>query len=77
MSKSPDPLLVEDRPLADRFLVAYQAIRTYLKDYRGIDIEMSHTESTETALTSIEKVTGRFQTVTDQRLTDVVAEDSR
>ncbi len=59
----------------DRSLVSYQAIRTYLKDHRGVDPETPDTEPTESTRTSIEKLTGRLQAVTDQRLSDLETRD--
>ena len=59
----------------DRSLVSYQAIRTYLKEYRGVDPETTDVEPTESTRTSIEKLSGRLQAVTEQRLSDLATRD--
>lgn len=55
----------------ERSLVSYQAIRTYLTEYREVSHETPDSEPTETTRTSIEKLTGRLQAVTEQRLSDL------
>lgn len=51
--------------------VSYQAIRTYLQDYRGVEYTGSTAERTDVAADNIQRLRGRTQAVTEQKLTQL------
>lgn len=53
--------------LQDDF-VTYQAIRTYLKDYRGAEYAPDETDPLEREATNVQKLRGRMVSVTDGKL---------
>lgn len=56
-------------------LVTYQAIRTYLKKYRGVETPSQTTDPVEDALSTVNRLSGRLQVVTDQRLDQLANAD--
>ena len=52
----------------ERDFVSFQAIRTYLNDYRGVEYEGSDTDSVESARDHLQRLTGRLTAVASSRL---------
>lgn len=52
----------------DGDVVTYQAIRSYLQDYRGAEYERSRGDRTATAADTIQKLRGRLASVTETKL---------
>ena len=48
--------------------VTYQAIRTYLKEVRGVEYNREETDSVETARSSFDRLMGRTTAVVEQKL---------
>ena len=52
----------------DGDMVSYQAVRSYLKEYRGADYERETGDRTATAAKAIQKLRGRLFSVTETKL---------
>ncbi|MFC6888817.1 rod-determining factor RdfA [Halorubrum trueperi] len=52
----------------DRDVVTYQAIRSYLRDYRGAEYERASGDRTETVADAIQKLRGRLSSVAETKL---------
>lgn len=55
--------------------VTYQAIRTYLKDVRGVEYDREETDSVETARSSFDRLMGRTTAVIEQKLQSLASAD--
>lgn len=55
--------------------VTYQAIRTYLKEIRGVEYNREETDSVETARSSFNRLMGRTTAVVEQKLQSLVSAD--
>lgn len=55
--------------------VTYQAIRNYLKDYRGAEYTPNETDPLEREATNIQKLRGRMASVTEGKLEQLRASD--
>jgi hypothetical protein len=55
--------------------VTYQAIRNYLKDYRGAEYTPTETDPLEREATNVQKLRGRMATVTEGKLGQLRASD--
>lgn len=60
----------------ERDLVSYQAIRTYLKKERGLEYDREPTDPVASSKQRIERLGGRLQAVTEQRLEDLRGRDA-
>lgn len=52
----------------DRDVVTYQAVRSYLRDHRGVEYERENGNRTATAAEAIQKLRGRLVSVTETKL---------
>lgn len=52
----------------DRDVVTYQAVRSYLRDHRGVEYERENGDRTATAAETIQKLRGRLVSVTETKL---------
>lgn len=52
-------------------LVTYQAVRSYLKDYRGAEYERDSGDRLETVADAVQKLRGRLVSVTETKLDDL------
>ncbi|WP_224450329.1 rod-determining factor RdfA [Haloprofundus salilacus] len=59
----------------ERDFVTYQAIRSYLKEYRGAEYERSDTDRVENAARSIRRLRSRATTVTEGNLDQLRSND--
>lgn len=55
--------------------VTYQAIRTYLKEVRGVEYNREETDSVETARASFDRLMGRTTAVVEQKLQSLASAD--
>lgn len=55
--------------------VTYQAIRTYLKEVRGVEYDPEETDSVETARASFDRLVGRTTAVVEQKLQSLASTD--
>jgi len=52
----------------DRDVITYQAIRSYLRDHRGVEYERENDDRTATTAETLQKLRGRLVSVTETKL---------